>query len=192
MKEALPNIEVLLASKSPRRKALLEDIGLQFKLVTIELEEYLDQSLTVEELAKDLARKKAQAYTGEIKENQVLLTADTLVSVDGELLGKPSGESEAFSMLAKLSGKVHKVTTAVCLKNAEKEKLFEVSSLVTFKDLSPELINYYIQKFKPFDKAGAYGIQEWIGMVGISNVDGDYYNVVGLPVSKVFDELSNW
>ena len=182
---------LILASKSPRRRQLLQEAGFTFTIKTKEVNEDYPNTINAHEVAAFLAAKKAKAFKAELK-NEVVITADTTVVIDDDVLGKAPNDHAAFEMLRRLSGKLHKVISGVCLFSQEKEIVFSETTEVHFKELTDEEINYYIQNFEPFDKAGAYGIQEWIGMVGIDKIIGDYYNVVGLPVGRVYRELVKW
>ena len=175
-------MKLLLASKSPRRQQLLEQMGLSFECVQLDCDEALD--VPAEELAEALAIKKSSAYA-ELKEGEVLLTADTTVLLEGEALNKPVDHIEASRMLSRLSGRTHIVRTGVCLRSLDKQYSFHESTHVQFANLDREEIDHYIDLFKPFDKAGGYGIQEWIGLIGIRSIQGCYYNVMGLPCQRL-------
>jgi len=181
---------LILASQSPRRQYLLKELGLKFEVRTTHVEENYASTLSPEEIANYLAELKADSFdTSRLDPKALIIAADTIVWLDGEILGKPSNYSEAVNMLTKLSGKKHDVITSVCLKSKDKRKSFSVKSSVYFKDLSLEEIEYYIENFQPFDKAGGYGIQEWIGYIGISKIEGSYFNIMGLPVKELYEEL---
>jgi septum formation protein len=187
---SLKNMHLVLASRSPRRHYLLKELGLDFEIRETNVEETWPPGLSPEEIAVHLAELKAASFdTGRMHENEVIITADTLVTIDGEILGKPAGHDQAVTMLKKLSGRKHDVITAVSLKSGKKQKTFFVKSSVIFKELMTDEIEYYISKFKPFDKAGGYGIQEWIGYIGISGIEGSFFNVMGLPVKELYEEL---
>ena len=180
---------IILASNSPRRKELLQGLGLDFKVLVIKgIDESYPNTLPAKDVAEYIAQKKAVPYKVE-NDDDVVITADTVVVCDGEVMGKPQDEKDARKMLHKLSGKTHQVYTGVCLKNRAGEKHFSVCTDVTFKQLGNEEIDYYVDTFKPMDKAGAYGIQEWIGYIGITGIRGSYYNVMGLPVQRIYAEL---
>ncbi|WP_242918877.1 Maf family nucleotide pyrophosphatase [Pontibacter liquoris] len=179
---------LLLASNSPRRKELLAGLGLAFEVRVKEVSEDFPEHLKGAEVAEYLASHKAAAYAAEIT-NQVLLTADTIVCLGDRILNKPQNYEEAFVMLRSLSGTSHEVITGVCLLTQHQKVIFSDSTRVYFKALSDEEIHYYITHYKPFDKAGAYGIQEWIGKIGITRLEGSYFNVVGLPVQKLYEQL---
>jgi septum formation protein len=181
---------LILGSKSPRRRQLLQDLGFEFKTVHIDTDESIPASLTPEEAAKFLAEKKARIYQLKIN-NEILLTADTVVSLDERVLGKPSDPEEARSMLKSLSGKEHEVITGICIVFQGAYHISSELTRVIFRELTESDIDYYVTHYKPLDKAGAYGIQEWIGMIGIESIYGSYFNVVGLPVSKVYAILKD-
>lgn len=178
-----------LASNSPRRKALLEDLEWKFEVFTREVDETLPEKVRVEDAAEFLARKKAESYQ-DIAQNRLVITADTVVVLGKNILGKPRNAGEAQTMLKALSGKNHLVISGVCLSWKDKVHSFSEQTRVFFRDLSEAEIQHYIKTSQPFDKAGSYGIQEWIGKIGISRIEGDYYNVVGLPVSRLYQELN--
>jgi len=181
---------LILASQSPRRQYLLKELGLDFEIMPTHVEEVYPEGLTPAEIAIYLAELKAGSFdTSRLHENSIVISADTLVCIDREILGKPGNYDEAVIMLQKLSGAKHTVITAVCLKSRKKQKTFHVVSDVYFRDLSPDEIDYYIGNFRPFDKAGGYGIQEWIGYIGISKIEGSYFNIMGLPVKELYEEL---
>ena len=186
MKHTLP---IILASGSPRRQALLKEAGVSFVVLIKDIEENYPNNLQREAVAVFLAQKKSKAYDNEVNQGSIVVTADTIVCAGNELLNKPANADEAKSMLQKLSGKDHQVITGVCIRGKEFTECFHVSTTVIFKKLSDSEINYYVENFKPFDKAGAYGIQEWIGLIGIERIDGSYYNVVGLPVKELYEKL---
>jgi septum formation protein len=186
----LQQYDLVLASQSPRRQYLLKELGLDFEVRTTNVEETYPETLTHQEIAVFLARLKADSFdSARMNSRTLILTADTIVSIGDEILGKPGSYNEAVSMLKKLSGQKHDVITGVCLKSRKKVKTFFVISSVFFKDLSMEEIDYYIDKFQPFDKAGGYGVQEWIGYIGISKIEGSFFNVMGLPVKELYEEL---
>ena len=181
---------IILASNSPRRKELLAGLGLPFEVrVLQDIDESYPDDLPVSEVALYIAGKKADAYRTTLADDELVITADTVVIVDDEILGKPADEADAERMLRLISGRTHHVTTGVCILTRETERRFAVTTDVTFKQLSDEEIHYYITKYKPFDKAGAYGIQEWIGYIGVTGLHGSYYNVMGLPVQRIYETL---
>ena len=203
-------MRLILASNSPRRKELLAGLGIPYDVLVIKgIDESYPDDLPANEVAEFIARKKAKAYEGQRSKvksqrqnssektsdlrpstfDSILLTADTIVVCDGEILGKPRDAEDACSMLRKLSGKTHQVYTGYCLQKGDKTVSGTVCSDVTFKELSDEEITHYVNEYKPFDKAGAYGIQEWIGYIGITGIRGSYYNVMGLPVQRIYEEL---
>jgi len=185
--------KIILASQSPRRKELLQGIGLNFEILVKEnIDEDFDPQMPFDQVAQFLAEKKAQAYIDIIDNSTILITADTIVCTNSEILNKPADEQEARYMLNQLSGKKHKVITGVCIKSVKKQKCFSVESSVYFAGLNQEEIDYYISNYKPFDKAGAYGIQEWIGYIGIKRIEGSFFNVMGLPIHMVYNELKNF
>lgn len=179
---------LLLASNSPRRKELLSGLGLTYELLLKEVQEDFPEHLKREQVAEYLASHKADAYKGDIT-NEALITADTIVCLGDRVMNKPATYEEAREMLHALSGQTHEVITGVCILTKEKKTVFHDSTKVYFKPLSEAEIHHYITHYKPYDKAGAYGIQEWIGMVGIDHIEGSYFNVVGLPVQKLYQKL---
>jgi septum formation protein len=187
--EWFPDYQYVLGSKSPRRQQLLSELGLSFTVRNIEVEESFPDGLSVIEIPVYLAVKKAEPLLGSLTKNEMLITADTIVWLDGEVLGKPGDRIHALEILNKLSGRIHQVVTGVCLSTVDKQKTFFSVTDVEFKKLSKFEIEHYIDICEPFDKAGAYGIQEWIGLAGITSIRGSYYNVVGLPVQQLYEEL---
>lgn len=184
-----PEYNFILASKSPRRQQLLKSLDIDFLVQTREVEESYPDHLSREEVPVYLAKLKAAAFKTELKENDLLITADTVVCLGNRILGKPVDYDEAFSMLNDLSGKNHQVITGVCLTSRSKQNSFHSVSEVTFKALTKEEIDYYVLNYKPYDKAGAYGIQEWIGTIGIKHIEGSFYNVMGLPIQKLYEMI---
>lgn len=185
--------KLILASNSPRRKELLAGLGIPFEVrVLQDIDETYPDHLPVNEVARYIAQEKADAYRRIVAADELIITADTVVIVGNEILGKPVDEADAVRMLRLLSGRTHQVTTGVCLLTAEKEICFDVTTDVTFKPLSDEEIDYYVNYYRPFDKAGAYGIQEWIGYIGVTGLQGSYYNVMGLPVQRIYQELTKY
>lgn len=183
--------KLILASNSPRRKELLAGLGVPFEVrVLQDIDEHYPENLPVNEVARYIAKEKADAYRRIVAADELIITADTVVIVGDEILGKPMDEADAVRMLRLLSGRTHQVTTGVCLLTAEKERCFDVTTDVTFKTLTDEEIRYYVNRYRPFDKAGAYGIQEWIGYIGVTGLNGSYYNVMGLPVQRIYQELT--
>lgn len=184
--------EVILASASPRRRQLLASLDIEFEVKTKNTEESFEKNLPIEQVPVVLAKRKAAAFASEMREKQLVIAADTIVSIDGEVLNKPQHEQEAKNMLKKLSGRCHEVVTGVCLLSRHKEVLFADTTRVYFKNLLQNEIDYYVQKYKPYDKAGSYGAQEWLGMIAIAHIEGSYFNVMGLPVHKLYEELKNF
>ncbi|HUH50516.1 MAG TPA: Maf-like protein [Flavobacterium sp.] len=183
----LKNHQLILASGSPRRQQFFKDLALDFEIRLKEIEETYPENLKASEVTDYLALLKANAF--ELKSNEILVTSDTIVWLEDKVIGKPKNYEDAFVILKELSNKTHQVITSVCLKSVSKTKVFNVITKVTFAELTHEMIGYYIDTYKPFDKAGAYGIQEWIGLVGIEKIEGSYTNVVGLPTEKFYKEL---
>ena len=189
----LGNKKLILASGSPRRKELLEGLGLKFEIRLLKgIEESYPEGLSGEEIAKYISREKSAAYKETIGEEEIVITADTIVYLDGKVMGKPADREEAIAMLNELSGRTHEVITGVTFLTREKERTFASTSLVTFTRLKKEEIEYYVDSFEPLDKAGAYGIQEWIGYVGVERIEGSYFNVMGLPVQRLYKELEKF
>ena len=184
----LNKYNIILGSQSPRRKELLEKIGLKFTIKKSEAKEKFSNFKNIERAAKSMALLKANNFNN-LKKNDLLICADTLVSINKKILGKPKTVKEAEKMLKMLSGKEHKVTTGVVIKTQKKQKVFFESTSVFFKKLNENEIKYYIKKYKPYDKAGSYAIQEWIGIVGIKKISGSFFNVMGLPTEKLYNEL---
>ena len=184
------NYHIILASNSPRRRELLSGLGLDYEVRTLPgIDESYPETLQGEEIPVYISSQKASAYLDELKENELLITADTIVWLDGRVLGKPSDEEDACQMLRALSGKTHQVITGVTLATTTFQKSFASVSQVTFATLSDEEIKYYISRYHPMDKAGSYGVQEWIGFVGVERIEGSYFNVMGLPVQRLYREL---
>lgn len=184
------NHKIILGSASPRRKELLKGLDLDFEVDSrSDFDEVCPPGTPAEEVPMLFARGKSEHFHRPLEKDEILITADTVVILDGRALGKPHSRDEAVSMLRALSGRKHEVRTAVCLRSLDKFRIFSVGSTVCFDELSEEEISYYIDKYKPYDKAGAYGIQEWIGYVGISGIEGSYFNVMGLPVQRLWKEL---
>lgn len=182
--------KIILASNSPRRKELLAGLGLPFEVRVLNgIDESFPSSLPVSDVALYIAGKKADAYRINMSSDELIITADTIVIVGDEILGKPHDEADAVRMLREISGRTHQVTTGVCLVAEGWERRFSVTTDVTFKTLSDEEIHYYIDHYHPYDKAGAYGIQEWIGYIGVTGLNGSYYNVMGLPVQRIYEAL---
>jgi septum formation protein len=185
------NIPIILASNSPRRQELLAGLGVKFEVKSASVSEEFPSSLSRQEVPEFLAKQKAEAMAS-LEKNALIIAADTVVILDNTILGKPIDLVEAREFLKRLSGRKHQVVTGVCLKYQDRLSLFRDITEVTFGDLTAWEINHYLEKYQPLDKAGAYGIQEWIGMVGVTRIEGSYFNVVGLPVQKLYRELVAW
>ena len=180
---------IILASGSPRRQQFLKELDVDFEIHLKDIEEIYPEHLQAEEITNFLAKLKAAAFVADLEENDILITSDTIVWLNNKALGKPKDYDDAFEMLTEMSGTTHKVITSVCLKTIDKEVVFYEETLVTFTALSSEEIKYYLDNYKPFDKAGSYGIQEWIGLVAIEKIEGSYANVVGLPTHRLYEEM---
>ena len=189
----LSNYEIILASQSPRRHELLQGLNIPFevKIIDIDEENYPHQLVGVD-IPMYLAEKKADAYLESMNENTLLITADTIVWHEGRVFGKPKDKADATRMLKALSGKTHEVITGVCVCTLSKRKVFHVISEVRFARLLPQEIEYYLNNYQPYDKAGAYGVQEWIGYIAVEHIDGSYFNVMGLPIQRLYNELKRW
>lgn len=185
----LKKYRIVLASRSLRRRQLLEELGLEFRVVEKEYDETHPDNLSGEDTALWLAGKKAALFRDSLLPDEILITADTVVWFSGKILDKPSGEDEAREMIGSLSGNTHEVITGVSIMTTSAERIFSDTTKVTFNILSDEEISYYVENYRPYDKAGAYGIQEWIGLVACSRIEGSYFNVVGLPVHLIYSEL---
>ena len=188
LKDKLKNFKLILASGSPRRQQFMRDLDVDFEVRLKDVEEIYPAHLQGAEITDFLAILKAEALNN-LTDNEIVITSDTIVWHENKALGKPKDYNDAFAILKSLSGKTHKVITSVCMKNAGNSDVFNETTKVTFNTLSDEEIKYYLDNYKPFDKAGAYGIQEWIGLVAIAKIEGSYANVVGLPVDKVYQYL---
>lgn len=189
----LKNYDIILASGSPRRKELLAGLGLKFNVKVLNgIDESYPPTIPATEVAQFISKKKSAAYAQLITPENLIITADTVVVCDNNVLGKPKNKKEAKSMLNALSGKTHQVITGVTILSVNKSVSFSVNTDVRFAKLSESEISYYIEKYHPFDKAGAYGIQEWIGFIGVEFISGSYYNVMGLPVQRLYTELKKW
>lgn len=184
------NRSIILASKSPRRQELLKSLGIKFTTKVFDTDESYDSNLSPKDIAIQIAQKKALPYS--ISDNTIIITADTIVAINGSILGKPKNKIEARQMLQQLSGNSHKVISSVCLKSKNNLVSFAETTQVFFKALTSEEIDFYIEEYKPFDKAGSYGIQEWIGMIGITKIEGSFYNVMGLPTQKLYLKLQKF
>lgn len=181
--------QIILGSNSPRRQELLKSLGFTFLNKPINADESFPIDLLAEEIPLYLAEKKADAYEDDLKDNEILITADTIVWCEGKVFNKPANFVEGKKMLETLSGKMHEVFTGVCLKSGNKQTTFYDVSKVYFKKLKPEEIEYYLINFTPYDKAGGYGVQDWLGYIGIDKIEGSFYNVMGLPVKELYEEL---
>ncbi len=189
----LQKYNILLASKSPRRQNLLKELGINFKTITNkETDETYPENLNKFDIPEYLANKKAESYKKIITGNNLLITADTVVILNNQIINKPTDKNNAKEILKKISGNKHTVVTGVCLTSVEKQICFSEKSQVFFEKLTNNEINYYIDKYKPMDKAGAYGIQEWIGYIGIKKIEGSFYNIMGLPIQKLYEQLKKY
>jgi septum formation protein len=182
---------LILASSSPRRQYLMKEAGFDFTVEKPDVEEDFPSTMPVEQVAKYLAAKKAEFFRPQIHD-EIIVTADTVVILSGKIMNKPSDRAEAIHMLSSLSGKTHLVMTGVCILSKEKEESFDDTTEVTFQPLTKKEIEFYVDNYKPYDKAGAYGAQDWIGMVAIQRISGSYFNVMGLPIHKVYEHLKRW
>lgn len=184
---------IILGSQSPRRRELMAGLDIPFSCVTIDADESYPAALKAGDIPMYISRAKARAYVSELQDNDLLITSDTIVWLHGEMLGKPQDEAEARAMLARLSGQTHEVYTAVCFadRNGELETWVDCTK-VTFNNLSEKDIDYYVSKYRPLDKAGAYGVQEWIGYVGVTRMEGSYFNVMGFPICHVYERLKKY
>lgn len=189
LKEKLQGYKVILASGSPRRRQFMKDLNIDFEIRLNEVEEIYPENLQGCEITDFLAELKGNALTDTLEDKEILITSDTIVWHNHEALGKPKDYEDAFNMLSSLSGKTHEVISSVCLKSKEKSVTFNETTRVTFHEITEAEIKHYLENYKPFDKAGAYGIQEWIGLIAIAKLEGSYNNVVGMPVNKVYHEL---
>ena len=190
MLENLNKYRIILASNSPRRKELLSGLGIQYEVKTLpDIDESYPEGLDGMEIPAFIARSKADAYREVTQTDELIITADTIVWLDGNVMGKPKDAEEAREMLRSLSGQTHQVITGVCLTTAVYQKAFATMTDVTFATLSEEEIAYYVERYSPMDKAGSYGIQEWIGFIGVESISGSYFNVMGLPIQRLYTEL---
>ena len=191
LRNKLKKYILILASGSPRRQQFFKDLDLDFEIRLKEIEEIYPPELKAHEITNYLAELKASAYEGELNPNEILITSDTIVWHNDKALGKPKDEQDAFEILKSLSNSTHEVITSVCFKTIEKVEILHEVTKVTFNELSEESIRYYVENYKPYDKAGSYGIQEWIGFIGVSKIEGSYANVMGMPTDKVYEYLNN-
>ncbi|NLP58298.1 Maf-like protein [Lutibacter sp. B1] len=189
LSEKLKNKQIILASSSPRRQELLKGMDIDFLIKLKNVEENYPSNLKEEEITNFLANLKANAFENDLNENELLITADTIVWHNNKALEKPKNKKQAIEMLTNLSGTSHKVISSVCIKNTKHQKTFFDVTNVYFKNFTKNEIEYYVTNYKPFDKAGAYGIQEWLGFIGVTKIEGSYFNVMGLPIHKLYDEL---
>jgi len=187
----LLNYSIILASKSPRRQQLLKDLDIPFTVITKEIEEVYPTHLKATEITDFLSDLKSKPFRNELTEKDILITSDTIVWSNNKALGKPKDYNDAFNMLKELSNNTHQVITSICILSKNLKRIINDTTTVTFKELTDYEIDYYINNYKPFDKAGAYGIQEWIGKIGITEIKGSYFNVMGFPVHKLYKELMN-
>lgn len=193
MLDNLNKYNIILASASPRRRELLSGLGVSFETLCLPgIDESFPDSLPANEVAGYISAKKAEAYKQQMQTNQLIITADTVVVSENRILGKPHSRENAVEMLRFLSGKTHHVITGVTILTTDKQKTFSVSTDVTFANITDEEINYYIDCYQPMDKAGAYGIQEWIGFIAVESISGSYFNVMGLPIQRLYQELKCW
>ncbi len=188
----IAHYDIILASQSPRRRELLKGLDIDFRIEVIDVDESYPNGMMGVEIPMYLAEKKANAYRSIMQDNTLLITADTIVWHEGRVMNKPANEAEARQMLTKLSGKTHQVITGVCISSLRKRRVFHVISEVRFARLTDAEIDYYLDNYKPYDKAGSYGVQEWIGFVGVEHINGSYFNVMGLPVQRLYNELKRW
>ncbi|MCK5822982.1 MAG: septum formation protein Maf [Bacteroidales bacterium] len=189
----LEKYKIILASKSPRRQNLLKELGIDFEIVeNNNVEEIYPEDLTKHDIPVFLAEKKAQGLIGKITDNELIITSDTIVLLDNEVIEKPRDYNHAVKMLNKLSGNKHTVVSGVCISTKQKQVSFSADTDVYFNSLTDDEIKYYLDNYKPFDKAGAYGIQEWIGFIGVEKIEGSYFNVMGLPIHRLYEELKKF
>lgn len=189
LKNRLKSKKLILASGSPRRQELLKSLGVPFEIRLKEIDEIYPKQLKKSEISDYLAKLKSDAFKEELSPKDLLITSDTIVWHQNTALGKPKSKEDAFKMLQKLSGKTHEVISSVCLKSLQKEDIFNSITKVTFKELSSKEIQFYIDNYNPMDKAGAYGIQDWIGQIGVTKIEGSYFNVMGFPIHKIYSQL---
>ena len=189
LRAQLKSINLILASNSPRRQELLKSLGLPFEIRLKDIDEQYPKDLVHSAISDYLARLKSLAFENELNDRDLLITSDTIVWHENTALGKPKSKDDAFQMLQKMSNKTHEVITSVCLKSLKKELIFNATTKVTFKALSDKEIDFYINHYNPMDKAGAYGIQDWVGQIGITKIEGSYYNVMGFPIDKIYTQL---
>jgi len=188
----LKNYHIILGSKSPRREELLKGLNIPFETALIDVEETYPRDIVGVDIPMYLAEKKANSYIEKLVENDMLITADTIVWLEGKVYNKPKDKADATTMLKTLSGKTHQVITGVCISTITKRKTFHVISEVRFARLTSQEIDFYLDNYTPYDKAGAYGVQEWIGYIGVEYIEGSYFNVMGLPIQRLYTELKRW
>ncbi|MEI8086138.1 MAG: Maf-like protein [Paludibacter sp.] len=188
----LKNYRIILGSQSPRREELLNGLNIPFETAVIDVEETYPREIVGVDIPMYLAEKKANAYDKNLDENTMLITADTIVWLEGRVYNKPKDKADATAMLKNLSGKTHQVITGVCISTKHKRKTFHVISEVRFARLTNQEIEFYLDNYEPYDKAGAYGVQEWIGYIGVEYIEGSYFNVMGLPIQRLYTELKRW
>lgn len=190
MLDNLKKYKVILASNSPRRKELLAGLGVDYEVRTLpDIDESYPEALSGADIPLHIAKEKADAYRGMLRSGELMITADTIVWLDGKVLGKPKDREDALRMLREMSGRTHEVFTGVCITTTGWQRSFAAQTEVRFSELSEEEIAYYVDKYQPMDKAGAYGVQEWIGYIAVENISGSYYNIMGLPVQRLYKEL---
>jgi septum formation protein len=189
LEKLLKKYQIILASGSPRRQQFFRDLNIPFKVELFDIKELYPNHLQKEEIPEYLAKLKAAPFQDKLSENEIVITSDTIVWLDNQALGKPENEQMAFEMLQKLSGRKHEVITAICIKTNSFEKTATDSTSVSFSELTSDEIEYYVQRYEPYDKAGSYGIQEWIGYIGVEKIEGSYFNVMGLPVHILYRML---
>jgi len=192
LNEQLASKNIILASGSPRRQQFLKDLEIDFTIQLKPVEEIYDPALKEADITDFLAKLKAAPFQGTLKDQDILVTSDTIVWSDGEALGKPTDAQNAYDIIKSLSGKTHSVISSVCLTSAKKQHVFSDITMVSIKELSDEEIHYYIKNFNPFDKAGAYGIQEWFGYIAVEKIEGSFFNVMGFPIHKFYKEILNF
>ena len=193
MLDNLRKYHVVLASNSPRRKMLLNGLGIPFEVKVLPgIDENYPDDLPLVQVAEYIAREKADAYKPTMEPDELVITADTIVIAEGQVMGKPKDEDDVRRMLGILSNRTHQVVTGVCITTAERQSSFSAVTDVTFKQLTSEEIDYYIENYHPYDKAGAYGVQEWIGYIGVSTINGSFYNVMGFPIQRIYNELAKF
>lgn len=192
MLDNLKDFDIILGSASPRRNELLRGLNIPFRLMSKETDESYPKSMIGVGIPMFLAEKKAMAFKDEMNEKTLLITADTIVLLEGKVLGKPANKQEAMIMLQQLSGKTHQVITGVCISTLARHRTFHTVSEVRFAHLNTAEIEYYLDNYTPYDKAGSYGVQEWIGYIGVEQISGSYFNVMGLPIQRLYNELKRW